>query len=163
MKLEQQQIFDKAPETVIRMFGDRTYFERKYAALGLRDAQVIEHEQKDGYIRIRVRYTAQSEVPLPDFARKLVPGDVSVEQEDRWDLSACTGRIEVILHGLPFKIVADTKLLAHGENGAVNIQNWDIRCSIPLVGAKLEKLMLDDIKAKADADLAASRKILLDY
>ncbi|MEL0027060.1 MAG: DUF2505 domain-containing protein [Perlucidibaca sp.] len=163
MKHQQQQIFSKTPDTVMRMFRDHAFFERKYALLGLRDAQVTDYEQQGDNVRVRVRYTSQSDVPLPDFARKLVSGDIQVEQEESWDLVRGVGRIEVTLVGLPFKIEADTKLTAYNQNGAVNTQNWDIRCAIPLVGVQLEKLMLDDIRSKAAADGAAAHRLLDEY
>ncbi|WP_028007099.1 DUF2505 domain-containing protein [Solimonas flava] len=163
MKHEQKQTFDKPPETVIRMFGDRRYFERKYELLGFRDIEVLEHEAAGDRFRIRVRYTAGADIPLPDFARKFVSGDITIVQEDRWDLAKKTGRLEVDLRGLPVKVGADMALVGLGKGGAANTLSWDVRCSIPLVGGKLEKLLLADIEAKADADLAASRKILADY
>jgi len=163
MKHEQKQTFDKPASTVIRMFADRRYFERKYQLLGFRNVEVLEHHLDDKSFRIRVRYTATASVPLPDFARKFVPGDVNVEQEDRWDLVKRVGRIEVQPGGLPVKVTADMKLQDHGAGGAVNVLSWDVRCSIPLIGGKLEKVLISDIEAKADADLAASRQVLADY
>lgn len=163
MKHEQKQTFDKPPETVIRMFGDRRYFERKYELLGFRDIEVLEREAAGDRFRIRIRYTAGADIPLPDFARKFLSGDITIVQEERWDLAKMTGRLDVDLRGVPIKVGADMTLDGHGKGGAAKTLNWDVRCSIPLVGGKLEKLLLADIGAKADADLAASRKILADY
>ncbi|WP_028081425.1 DUF2505 domain-containing protein [Solimonas soli] len=163
MKHEQKQTFEKPAATVIRMFGDRRYFERKYELLGFKNVEVLEHRLAGDDFSIRIRYTTAASVPLPDFARKFISGDITIVQEDRWNLARRVGRLEVDLRGLPVKVAADMKLGEHGKGGAANTLSWDVRCTIPLIGGKLEKLLVADIEAKADADLAASRRILADY
>ncbi|MFT4047521.1 MAG: DUF2505 domain-containing protein [Solimonas sp.] len=163
MKYEQKQTFDQPPETVLRMFGDRRYFARKYELLGFKSVEVLEHEIRGSRSRIRIRYAAGPSIPVPDFARKFIGDEVMVVQVDSWDFERCAGRIDVESRGLPARVGADMKVAAHGNGGAVNTLSWDISCSIPLLGGKLEKLLVADIKAKAEADLAASREILLDY
>lgn len=162
MKYEQKQTFDKPAATVIKMFGDRRYFERKYAELGFKNVEVLEHVSDGNRFSIRMRYTASADVPLPDFARKLVPAEMNITQRDSWDLAKKVGHLEVELRGLPLKVGAAMKLADEGK-GSANTLSWDVHCAIPLVGGKLEKLLLSDIQAKAAADLAASRKILADY
>src|SRR3546814_7212354 len=92
MKYEQKQAFERPSATVIKMFGDRKYFERKYAGLGFKNVEVLEHEKKADQFTIRIRYTASANVPLPDFAKKLVPAEMSITQRDSWDLKKRTDR-----------------------------------------------------------------------
>ena len=162
MKYEQKQTFDKPAATVIRMFGDRRYFERKYAELGFRNVEVLDHEKDGDRFSIRIRYTAGASVPLPDFAKKFVSAEMNIVQRDSWDLGKRIGKLEVELRGLPLTVEAAMKL-ADIAGGSANTLSWDVRYGVPLIGGKLEKLLLSDIQAKADADLAASRKILADY
>jgi hypothetical protein len=54
-------------------------------------------------------------------------------------------------------------VLADVGGKGVNTQSWTITCSVPLVGGKIESAVAEDIKVKARRDLAASRKIILDY
>ena len=83
-------------------------------------------------------------------------------QQDAWDIARRTGRIDIELKGAPIKMFADMKLIE--ENGkAVNVQSWTVSCSIPLVGGRIEAAIAEDVKAKSKRDLAASRKIILDY
>lgn len=159
----QHQTFDKVPAVLLRMFADRTFVERKYAELGMRDVCILAHEKSGDSFRIHTRYKTKSSVSLPDFAKKFVPEDITIEQEDRWDLARQIGRIEFDLHGIPVKIAADMTLFACGTDGAVNTLKWSIVCGLPLIGGKLEKLMLSDIEAKSEAELVVSRRILSDY
>lgn len=159
---EERQTFDAPPEVVIRMFGDRAYFERKYAELGFASVQVLEHAVDDKRFRIKVRYDTRNDVDLPDFAKKFMPEVVSVVQQDSWDLAKRTGQLQFELKGVPVKISAEMRLIAQGK-GSANVISWNVHSGVPLLGGKLEKLLLSDIQSKASADLAASRKILRDY
>src|SRR3546814_4388926 len=77
------------------MFGDRKYCERNDAGLGFKNVEVLEHEKKADQFTIRIRYTASANVPLPDFAKKFVPAEMSITQRDSWDLKKRTGQLEV--------------------------------------------------------------------
>lgn len=162
MKFDDKHTFDKPAAAVIKMFSDRTYFERKYKDLGGWDIEVLEHEKSATKFRIKVRYTMKSNVPLPDFAKRFVPDTASITQVDSWDIKTMTGRLEAEIKGAPVKVVADMTLKSEGK-GAANNLKWNISCSIPLVGGKIEKIVAEDIQAKAKADIAITRKILSDY
>lgn len=162
MKFDDKHSFDKPAATVLKMFSDRAYFERKYKDLGGWDIEVLECEKTDKKFRIKCRYSMKSNVPLPDFAKKFVPDTASITQTDSWDLKTMTGRLEAEIKGAPVKVVADMTLKAEGK-GAANHLKWNISCGIPLVGGKIEKIVAEDIQAKAEADIGASRKILAGY
>ncbi|SEQ66968.1 Protein of unknown function [Solimonas aquatica] len=162
MQHEERQSFDAAPEVVMRMFGDRRYFERKYAALGFTRIEVLEHESQGSRFRIKVRYDTSNDIELPDFARKFLPEVVTVVQQDSWNLDSRKGQLQFELKTVPIKIGAQMELQAQGA-GCVNLIRWDLSCGLPLIGGKLERLLLSDIQSKSKADLAASRRILRDY
>lgn len=162
MKFDDKHTFDKPAASVIKMFSDQAYFERKYKDLGGWDIEVLECTKDDKKFRIKVRYNMKSNVPLPDFAKKFVPDTASITQVDQWDLKTMTGRLEAEIKGAPVKVAADMTLKSEGK-GAANNLKWNISCGIPLVGGKIEKIVADDIQAKAKADIAVTRKILADY
>ncbi len=162
MKFEDKHTFDKPAATVIKMFSDRVYFERKYKDLGFTDIEVLEHEKTDSKFRIKVRYVAKNDVALPEFAKKFIPAKMVVVQQDAWDLKRMTGRLEVEIRGTPVKVACDMTLKDEGK-GSANLLKWTISCPIPLVGSKLEQLTADDIRAKAANDIATTRRILADY
>lgn len=162
MKFDDKHSFDKPAAAVLKMFSDRSYFERKYKDLGGWDIEVLEHEKSAKKFRIKCRYTLKSDVPVPDFAKKFVPDTASITQTDTWDLATMTGRLEAEIKNMPVKVAADMALKNEGK-GAVNTLKWNISCGIPLLGGKLEKIVAQDIQSKAKADVAVSRKILADY
>lgn len=162
MKFENKHSFNKPAATVIKMFSDRAYFERKYKALGFTGIEVVEHEKTDKQFRIKVRYTAKNDVQVPDLLKKFMPGSITVVQEDRWDLARMTGRLDVEIKGTPVKVACEMTLKDEGK-GSANHLKWTITSSVPLVGGKLEKLTADDIQAKAANDVATTQRILADY
>lgn len=162
MKFDDKHTFDKPAATVLKMFSDKAYFERKYKELGWRNVAVLDHSVDAKKFRIKVRYTAPNSAPVPDFAKKFLGETNEVTQTDSWDLEKKTGRLEAEIKGVPVKVAADMKLVDEGA-GSANKLSWNLSCGIPLLGGKLEDLVAGDIKAKARTDLAKTREILKSY
>lgn len=163
MKFEDQHQFAKPPATLLKMFTDRAYFERKYKALpGISDFTVLECETQGTKFHITHRSSQKADIPLPDFAKKFVSDSMVVTQTDRWDTATGVGRLEVSVKGMPMKISADMKVEASGK-GSTNSFVWNVSAGIPLIGGKLEKLLAEDIRTKSVTDLAETTKILKDY
>ena len=162
MKFDLKHSYDKPAATVLKMYSDKAFFERKYKEVGAWDVEVLEHEKSDTKFRIKCRYSTKNDAPLPDFAKKFIGDSMVVVQSDTWDLKKMTGRLEVELKNTPVKVSADMTLKNAGS-GATNEMKWDVSCGIPFVGGKLESVVSDDIKAKNKIDEAASKKILASY
>lgn len=162
MQFNDKHTFDKPAATVLKMFSDRAYFERKYRELGYRDIEVLEHASDGKRFRIKVRYAARNNAPIPDFAKRFLGENNVVTQSDTWDLEKKTGRLEAEIRGVPVKVSADMKLGDEGA-GSANTLKWTLSCGIPLIGGKLEQVVAGDIKAKGQTDLAKSREILQSY
>jgi len=162
MKFEEKHTFDKPAATILRMYSDRSFFERKYKGSGAWDVEVLEHEKNDRKFRIKCRFNMKSDAPVPEFARKFIGESISVVQQDSWDLQAMTGRLETEIKGMPVKISADMVLRDEGS-GASNQLKWTVSCGIPLIGGKLEKVVAEDLQAKSQKDLDVTLKILQGY
>ena len=162
MQFDDKHSFDKPAATVLKMFSDRAYFERKYRELGFRQVEVLEHKADERKFRIKVRYAAPNSAPLPDFAKKFLGETNTVTQTDAWDLEKRTGRIDAEIKGVPVRVSASMKLADEGA-GSANTLKWNLECGIPFVGGKLEQVVAGDIKAKSKTDLAKSREILKGY
>jgi hypothetical protein len=162
MKFDDKHSFNKPADTVMRMFSDRAYFERKYKELAVDDLEVLECEKSGSKFRIKCRYKVKNDAPLPDFAKRFMAEKNTVTQQDTWDTATKTGRLDIEIKGVPVKVSADMALKSEGAGSANNLK-WNISCGIPLIGGKLESVISEDIKHKAKNDIAVSRKILADY
>jgi hypothetical protein len=162
MKFNDKHTFDKPAASVMKMFADRAYFERKYRELGFSNIEVLEHAADGRKFRIKVRYSAKSDAPIPDFAKRFLGAVNVVTQTDVWDCEKKAGRLEAEIRGVPVKVSADMSLKDDGA-GAANSLKWDIHCGIPLIGGKLEQVVAGDIQAKSKLDIAKTREILESY
>lgn len=162
MQFNDKHTFDKPAATVLKMFSDRAYFERKYKESGYKNIRVLEHTVDAKKFRIKVQYEAPNSAPVPDFARKFLGENNLVTQSDTWDLEKKSGRLEAEIKGVPVKISADMKLADEGA-GSANTLKWNLSCGIPLLGGKLEQIVGSDIQSKSKADVARSREILKGY
>ena len=162
MQFNDKHSFDKPAASVIKMFADKAYFERKYKELGFSGIEVLEHTVDAKKFRIKVRYTAPNSAPLPDFAKKFLGETNSITQTDTWDIEKKTGRLEAEIRGVPVKVFADMTLKDEGA-GSTNTLKWNLNCGIPFIGGKLEEVVAGDIKAKSKGDQAKTREILKQY
>jgi hypothetical protein len=162
MKFEERHSFDQPADTVMRMYADKAFFDRKYKEIGAIECELLDHQKTDTRFSVKYRLVMKSDAPLPEVAKKIMGDTVKMVQQDAWDLGKRTGRIEIDIKGAPLKVSADMKVVDEGGKG-VNVQSWNVSCSIPLVGGKIEAAIAEDIKAKSKRDLAVSRKIILDY
>jgi len=161
-KINLEHHFSKSVAKVWAMYSDRAFFEKKYAATGCINLEVLEHKVSDKGFSITVRYDAKSDAPVPDFAKKFMADRVNVTQTDTWDASTKTGKITTEIKGMPVKLTAEMKLEASGK-GAVNKMVWTLSSGIPLVGGKLESIAAEDVKIKSARDEQASQKLLEGY
>ena len=162
MKFEERHSFDQSAATVMKMYSDRSFHDRKYKEVAAIECELLEEKKTDARCSVKYRLVMKSDAPLPDVAKKIMGENVRMVQQDVWDIAKRTGRLDIEIKGAPIKIFADMKLIEEGGK-AVNVQSWTITCSIPLVGGKIEAAIAEDIKAKSKRDLVASRKIVLDY
>ena len=162
MQFTDKHSYTKNSDTVMKMYADRAFFERKYQDSGYWDIKVLEHEKSGDRFRIKCQYTMKSDVPVPGFAKKFLPETSTVVQEDSWDCKAKKGRLSIEIKSLPARISCDMAL-ADAAGGSANHFKWDVSVKIPLVGGKVEDLIATDIRSKSKRDHAVTAKILESY
>ncbi len=159
---EERQNFDQPKEKVLRMFSDRAYFEKKYAASGGWDIKVLEHELSGKRFRIKCSYSRKPDAEVPGFARKIIGEAVHLTQEDVWDLEQATGHLKIEIRNTPIRMSAEMRVTEE-KGGCCNVLQWTLSCAVPLIGGKLEQMLAKEMKDKAAADLEISRKLLAGY
>jgi len=162
MQFSYKQTFPKDAATVLKMFCDPAYHKALQEALGATGYRQVEHSDDGTRFMIKISYEVKSSAPLPGFAKKVLGETTAVTQTERWDRSTRKGEVIVEPKGLPGKIRCATSLAESGGS-AIKTFDWDVSVKIPLVGGKLEELVVSDIKGKDPVDAAASRKLLEKY
>ena len=162
MQFQERHEFPRPRQAVLKMFSDVRYFKRKFEMTGARAFEVLEEERVGDHFRIRYRFHVAAQAPLPDFVKKFVRDSMQVMQEDSWDLTKATGRLDIEIRGVPVSVSCDMKL-EDTAGGCVNLLNFSLKCSVPLLGGKIEKVLAQDVSVKSKADRDASLAILEDY
>ena len=162
MRFEIRHAFEQPAATVMKMYSDRGFFDRKYQEVAALECELLDHQKSDMRFSVKYRLVTRSDAPLPEVAKKILGDTVKMTQQDAWDLATRTGRIDIEIRNAPIKVYAEMRFADEAGKG-VNVQSWTITCNIPLVGGKIEAAIAEDIKVKAQRDLVASRKIILDY
>lgn len=159
MKYEAVHRFRQPVEQLVAMYFTRRYHEAKYQKIGATGVEILDVKDTPELFEICVRYCVSSDAPLPDFAKKVVGDTITVTQTDRWNRKALTGELKIDIKGAPVKVSAQMRLKPEGS-GCVNAFVWDVTCAIPLIGGKIERVLLEDLKVKAERDGKISQALL---
>ena len=157
---EDQQRYRQHPDTVLARYTDPAFLQHKYETLGRQDIRLLENSRTATKVRLRFAYSDAIDVPLPDFARRFVPERQQIEQTVEWDLQQMTGRLGVDAKGSPAKLDAVMQLAAAADGGCINTIRWAVSVSVPLIGGKLEKLLVDGLRHKARRDQDVTQQLL---
>lgn len=159
MKINDIHAFKQPVEALTNMYFTRDYHEEKYRRMGAQDVSVLACEDTPSRFSITVRYTTQSDAPVPDFAKRFLGTTIVVTQTDVWDRKALKGHLDIDIKGVPGKVTAEMQIKPDGK-GSANHFVWTVSCGIPLVGGKLEKVLAEDVRVKTAADHQRSAAIL---
>ncbi|MEZ5274273.1 MAG: DUF2505 domain-containing protein [Ilumatobacteraceae bacterium] len=161
MKVVSMHTYAAPPDVVFEAMTDPAVLAEKYAALGHRNIEIIEHSVS----RTGVAVHSRREVPMevPGFARRLLSPTNTVEQHDRWGAAAAdgtrTGTWEVAARGVPVK-VGGTLHLAPAPGGTVVEIHGDVSSSVPLIGGKLASFIGHDVERTMHAEEAFNDEYL---
>lgn len=148
--------FDASADAVLRMLTDQNFYQSKYEALGMEGINVETTSQKDASFAVLARYKAHTELPLPGWAKRVLPETIRVEQTDYWSPGAGKGGLHIHLQGTPVRINAEMQV-KEVDGKAVNTVQWRFDCPVPLVGQKLAEFVAADVCTKAERDHAFVR------
>lgn len=154
--------FPKGAETVLRMFTDQNYFIKKYEMTGATNIELLNVEHQGDHFSIEVNRDVPADVPLPKFAKKMVSETMSVKQKDSWNTADRTGRLDIHIKGVPVELYCEMELVDEGDSSTL-VLDFHANANIPLIGKKVERLLLDDVIHKTESDSAAGVELLADY
>jgi len=140
MKISETITYAASPETVYAMVTDPAFQERKCL-----DAGAQQHEAAVSPAGGGARVVTKRDLPangLPDFAKSVVGPTLSVTETYEWGAPAAdasrSGTLTVEVAGAPVALRSTIRMAASGGGTQITIQG-DLKASIPLFGAKIEK------------------------
>lgn len=163
MKFEQTFDFDYPADVVLRMFGDREYYLAKYERMGGDRPEIIDSQAAGPDFAITVRHALDAaNLNFPDFLTSRIGDHLHLRQTDSWNLAKYHGRIQIEIEKTPVKIDMQLVLADRGESSQLKIHG-EIKASIPLIGAKIEKAVEGPITKHTRKDLILSNKMAAGY
>ncbi len=156
MKFRHELSYDAPPDEVFAMLSDPAFREKVCEA-----QHAVSHDVKvqlAGAGFTAVITTEQNTSGLPSIAKKFVGDTTTAVVTETWKDGA-GGTVELTAPGKPTN-AQGTVALSGAGTGTTEVVELDVKVKVPLIGGKLEQLMVDSIKAGYDKEQAVGREWL---
>lgn len=160
MKLTTRACYSAPMHTVLRMFADRAFHERKHQRMQLTRFVILEHQADAQQCRVRVERVVPMQAP--SVLKKLLPAHTTAVYEEQWDLRSGAGRVQVQPQGTPLDLRCTAQ--AVDRAGGCDIDyHWEITARVPLVGGALEKFVAGDLETRMAEENRLAESLLGDH
>ena len=144
-KLSETMSFDAPCSEVFAMMTNEDYVAKKIAGTAGTDPTISVVDQgSDVVVEAGRNLPAQ----VPSFMKSFVGDAIRVDEVGRWspadDLGARTAQVTIDFAGTPAKAVGTMDLRPKGDGSEVLV-NFEVKASVPLVGGKIEGVIVDQI------------------
>ncbi len=148
MKFRKELAYDADPADVFAMLSDPAFREKVAHAQEVVSVEVRLTPSSGGFSLVSDQ--VQNTAGLPALAKKITGDTTQAVIAEEWS-SSTGGSISITAPGKPTK--ADgTITLRPGPTGTTELVELDVRVKVPLIGGKLEQLMVDNIDSGFDIE-----------
>lgn len=148
MKISHSVRYDAPVADVYAMLTDPDFREEATRAQGALSSTV---DVRGAEVRIEIVRTNDD---IPAFARKLTGETSTAHQSESWADDAYEADFSVKPVGLPASIHGTRRLVEDGD-ATLDTFEGEAKCSIPLVGGKIEGILADKLREGWNAEHAA--------
>ncbi|MCW4353331.1 DUF2505 domain-containing protein [Hoyosella sp. YIM 151337] len=147
-RTEYRKEFPFPAEKVYEALATRQYWEDRLTAVGGTNARVVAFETNDGGISVELEQTIPRS-KLPSVAHTVIKHDMVIQRRESWSAldgaaSSASGELFAAMPGGPGDVKGTRKLAADGS-GSIIEATVESRVSVPIVGGKLEKVVLQNL------------------
>ncbi|MDN5916216.1 MAG: DUF2505 domain-containing protein [Pseudonocardia sp.] len=132
---------------------DKDILEKRLVQMGGPGAALLEYEPQGEGVKFTLRHGIDQD-DLPPMVTKLIPGDVVIKRTETWSASAQGGYDgvgRVAIAGTPATAKA-TMRMADIDGGSELVVNIVVTVKVPIVGAKVEEAVGEQIKRLLEAE-----------
>lgn len=141
---------------------DEEFLRARLAELGGKSSELTSYSTGADGTRYTLRQTIDAE-RLPSVARKVVRGDLVIERTESWSASAgngeYSGTVEAAVPGTPGTVRGTTRLTEHPSGSELRMTG-SVKVGVPLVGGKLEELIVEQLGRLLRAEAAFTQRWL---
>ncbi len=144
-QVELRHTYSESPERMREVLTDPEFLRAKLAEVGGPRAELVSREQDEaGTVTIVQRQSVPAD-SLPDFAKSLFPGDVTIERTETWT-GPGGGPVKAVVKGTPAKITGTMALTPRPTSGGATFTlRMDTKVPIPLFNLAVENLINENI------------------
>ncbi|MDQ3901384.1 MAG: DUF2505 domain-containing protein [Actinomycetota bacterium] len=133
--------YPTSPELMRDVLTDQRYLQAKLRAVGGPRAELASWQQ-DEHGMTAVLHQAVPGDAIPSLLRAMVPGDLMIRRTETW--RGCRGSVEAVVDGAPGTITGVMDLEPDAA-GCVLGSQLTVEVPLPLIGGKVEKIVIDNI------------------
>jgi hypothetical protein len=137
MRFEHELRYDATPEQVFAMLSEAAFRERVCEAQHATEATAT-IDGVDDTMTVHVDQKRPSQ-GIPSFAQKFVGDTIHIAQHEEWS-GPTEAALEVSIPGKPGHLTGTVRLRPEGGSTVETVAG-ELKVAIPMVGAKLEKLI----------------------
>lgn len=132
-------------DRVYAALTDQAFLRARLRRLGGKSSELSSFSIEGGTTLYTLRQTVDAE-HLPSLARRVIRGDLVIERTESWTVvgGQYDGTVEGAVPGTPASVRGVTTLL-DTEIGSEMVLTGTVKVSMPLVGGKLEELIVDQL------------------
>ncbi len=145
-RFERSSLLPAPADAVISAISSEDYLHYRYDEAGVEHYEIEIRENSPTRFESRVVRHAGTD-RIPSFARKFTGDRVIIVQSQFWDRSRepYSGELHLELHGLPGHILTRLKLVDNGDGTSTLQGRGEVEARIPLVGKRIEKMLIDKV------------------
>ena len=151
--------FDTTPEGFWAVFWDEAYNTELYRALAIKERVVVKDSEENGVRRRSQRL--EPSVPVPGWAASVLK-DLSYTEHDVFhrDRSSMDVTVEPVMGKERFQLGGVFSVTPAGPGRCRREFRGEVKISVPLLGGKIEKLMVDQLRDAYDNAARVTRDFL---
>lgn len=153
--------WDEPAATAYAVLVDADHLNARLKELGGNDPALLEHSVDDSGARLRLRHSVPVEF-LPSAIRRFTGDDLVLDRTETWrprDAGGYEGSVEVQVRGLPGSISGTQSLVDDGDGSVTDVEGT-VSVSVPMVGSRIEGVVVEQVGQLLDAEDAFTRRWL---
>jgi Protein of unknown function (DUF2505) len=153
--------WDAPARDVYEVLVDADHLRARLEQMGGKDPALLEHSVDASGARVRLRQTVPVEF-LPSVVRRFTGDDLVLDRVETWrprDGGGYDGTVQVTVRGLPGSL-SGTQRLTDVDGGAVTEVEGEAAVNVPMVGGRIEGVVVDQLGQLLDAEDDFTRRRL---
>jgi hypothetical protein len=140
--------YPESPERMREVLTDQQYLRDRLRTVGGPRGELVSWQRDERGITV-VLHQAVPEDAMPSFLRSVLPSGLTIRRTETWNSSG--GSVHAVVDGAPGTITG-TMRLEPDPAGCILGARLTADVGLPLIGAKVEKLITDNIAALMESE-----------